>query len=240
MSWSSSPAGGVGTPARAAARPSRRRDAPASHRPNRTSPGAAPIGPGLRDVLERATLAPPSIPYLSNVTGDWMSDEDATDPEYWVRHACSTVRFSDGMRRLLEAVDIVIEDEAGPRAHRDRPPASRRREDARDLAAAGDAARRRRDRIASGARRRLGRRRHSRLERRLRGRRAPPRAAPFVRLPAHALPAPRRGTRREPRVRTEHRGTAAADARRARTNAPTRRRRLRPRRTRGADRRGLA
>ena len=73
------------------------------------SPELAPIGPGLRDVLERATLAPPSIPYLSNVTGDWMSDEDATDPEYWVRHACSTVRFSDGMRRLLEAVDIVIE-----------------------------------------------------------------------------------------------------------------------------------
>ncbi|BCY09671.1 SDR family NAD(P)-dependent oxidoreductase [Actinoplanes sp. L3-i22] len=43
----------------------------------------------------------PRIPYLSNVTGDWITDAEATSPEYWARHLRRPVRFADGLGRLL-------------------------------------------------------------------------------------------------------------------------------------------
>lgn len=47
------------------------------------------------------TRRPPSIPFLSNVTGRWITAQEAMDPEYWARHLRSAVRFSDGLRELL-------------------------------------------------------------------------------------------------------------------------------------------
>jgi acyl transferase domain-containing protein len=55
----------------------------------------------------------PSIPFLSNVTGDWITPEEATDPAYWARHLCSTVRFADGVGRLLDEPRTVLL-EVGP------------------------------------------------------------------------------------------------------------------------------
>lgn len=61
-----------------------------------------PILDAFRAELHRITLNPPARPFISNVTGDWITDEDATDPEYWVRHLRSTVRFADGIAKLLD------------------------------------------------------------------------------------------------------------------------------------------
>lgn len=47
-------------------------------------------------------LSPPKIPYLSNVTGTWITAAEATDPAYWARHMRETVRFSDGVEELLK------------------------------------------------------------------------------------------------------------------------------------------
>lgn len=58
-------------------------------------------------------LRPPRIPYLSNLTGAWITAEEATDPEYWGRHLRGTVRFSDGVKALLEEGDRVL-IEIGP------------------------------------------------------------------------------------------------------------------------------
>jgi amino acid adenylation domain-containing protein len=48
------------------------------------------------------TLHQPSIPYVSGVTGDWLSQQDAVAPDYWSRLLRGTVRFSAGLRRLAE------------------------------------------------------------------------------------------------------------------------------------------
>jgi acyl transferase domain-containing protein len=51
--------------------------------------------------LRTLELAPPRIPFASNVTGTWITDAEATNPGYWVRHLRQTVRFSDGMGEVL-------------------------------------------------------------------------------------------------------------------------------------------
>lgn len=55
-------------------------------------------------------LNKPNIPIVSNVTGDWLKDEEATSPEYWGKHLMSTVKFSNGISKLLsESEKVFIE-----------------------------------------------------------------------------------------------------------------------------------
>ena len=63
--------------------------------------------------VRRVKLQPPQIPYLSNVTGTWITAAEATDPDYWVKHLRSTVRFSDCLTELLRRRDRVLL-EVGP------------------------------------------------------------------------------------------------------------------------------
>lgn len=58
-------------------------------------------------------LKPPQIPYISNVTGTWITAMEATDPSYWGRHLCQTVRFADGIETLWQ-VPAQIFLEVGP------------------------------------------------------------------------------------------------------------------------------
>ena len=50
----------------------------------------------------------PSLPFLSNVTGDWITNQEATDPEYWGRQLRSTVRFSDCLRNVFGGADGTL------------------------------------------------------------------------------------------------------------------------------------
>ncbi len=43
----------------------------------------------------------PKIPFVSNLTGTWITESEAMDPAYWVRHLRNTVRFDQGARTLL-------------------------------------------------------------------------------------------------------------------------------------------
>jgi amino acid adenylation domain-containing protein len=72
-------------------------------------PAVAPLAERTRGV----TLQPPSIPFMSNVTGDWITPTQATDPSYWALHMRRTVRFGDGIARLLQAEQTVFL-EVGP------------------------------------------------------------------------------------------------------------------------------
>ena len=60
-------------------------------------------------VLAGVELHPPRIPFVSNVTGEWIEDDEATDPAYWVRHLCGTVRFTEGMATLLAGDRLLLE-----------------------------------------------------------------------------------------------------------------------------------
>lgn len=61
-----------------------------------------PILDAFAAELARTPLRAPLLPIVSNLSGDWLSAREATDPAYWVRHLRGTVRFADGLRRLIE------------------------------------------------------------------------------------------------------------------------------------------
>jgi acyl transferase domain-containing protein/acyl carrier protein len=72
-----------------------------------------PIVEEFTRFVATCTLRAPRIPYVSNVTGTWMTAVEATDPHYWARHLRHTVRFGDGLRELLQAPDRMLL-EVGP------------------------------------------------------------------------------------------------------------------------------
>jgi len=60
--------------------------------------------------MRRISLRPPRIPYLSNLTGTWITASEATDPGYWAKHLRNTVRFSDCATELLgQSGRVMIE-----------------------------------------------------------------------------------------------------------------------------------
>jgi acyl transferase domain-containing protein len=59
------------------------------------------VRPQLTALFEKVTINLPNIPYLSNVTGTWVTNEEVVTPGYWVRHTESPIRFSDGIGELL-------------------------------------------------------------------------------------------------------------------------------------------
>jgi acyl transferase domain-containing protein/acyl carrier protein len=64
-------------------------------------------------LLARIKLSAPRIPFVSNVSGRWITDSEACDPGYWVRHMRAAVRFADGLDALLAKPDRVLL-EVGP------------------------------------------------------------------------------------------------------------------------------
>jgi len=50
----------------------------------------------------------PQIPFISNVTGTWITAAEAMDPAYWGRHLRQTVQFGDGINTLLAEPGYVF------------------------------------------------------------------------------------------------------------------------------------
>jgi len=72
-----------------------------------------PVLDQFRQLCRTIKFQPPVTPFVSNVTGKWITNEQATSPEYWVTHLRSTVRFADGLATLRELGDVVLL-EVGP------------------------------------------------------------------------------------------------------------------------------
>ncbi|HYS41253.1 MAG TPA: acyltransferase domain-containing protein, partial [Pseudonocardiaceae bacterium] len=67
-----------------------------------------PAAAGLEEVLADISLRPPTRPFLSNRTGDWITPEQATDPRYWSGQLLDTVRFAEGVEQLAGRVFLEV------------------------------------------------------------------------------------------------------------------------------------
>jgi non-ribosomal peptide synthase protein (TIGR01720 family) len=67
-----------------------------------------PILGQFRDYLSDLRLHPPQRPFISNVTGDWITADEAINPQYWTRHLRHTVRFDAGLKTLLKRRGSIL------------------------------------------------------------------------------------------------------------------------------------
>jgi acyl transferase domain-containing protein len=77
------------------------------------SPLMGPILSKFEEKVGKVTLNEPQVPFISNVTGQWLTAAEAVDPSYWVRHLQNTVQFADGIRELVKEPQVIFV-EVGP------------------------------------------------------------------------------------------------------------------------------
>lgn len=77
------------------------------------SPMMEPILKPYREFVKRFEFEEPKIPYISNVTGTWVSAAEVKDPAYWAAHIRQTVRFAEGLGCLLRGSNRLLL-EVGP------------------------------------------------------------------------------------------------------------------------------
>ncbi len=72
-----------------------------------------PMTASFTQLVKTVKLQPPKIPYVSNVTGTWITDAQATDPSYWIQQLCKPVLFADGVNQLWKKHQPILL-EVGP------------------------------------------------------------------------------------------------------------------------------
>ena len=68
----------------------------------------SPLVPKLREEVSRLKLHAPKIPMVSTVTGMYITEEEATDPNYWAEHLRKTVNFYDAAQELQKLENPVM------------------------------------------------------------------------------------------------------------------------------------
>ncbi len=63
--------------------------------------------------LDKLTLNPPQKPYLSNLSGTWITEAQATSTDYWCDHLVGCVQFADNLATLYSQPGLVLV-EVGP------------------------------------------------------------------------------------------------------------------------------
>lgn len=72
-----------------------------------------PILADFRQVVAAVALSRPQKPIVSTVSGTWLTDAQATDPDYWTNHLRQTVRFADALETVF-ALEKPLLLEIGP------------------------------------------------------------------------------------------------------------------------------
>ena len=72
-----------------------------------------PVLPDLAKAFTQISLKEPQIPYISNLSGQWISSGEVTQPGYWLRHLSETVQFAGGIKELLKTPGLIFV-EVGP------------------------------------------------------------------------------------------------------------------------------
>ncbi len=76
---------------------------------NLLSDAVLPFQAALKTIVRNA----PKIPYLSNLTGDWITESEVKSDDYWVNHLLKTVQFSRCAKQLIQYPDALFL-EVGP------------------------------------------------------------------------------------------------------------------------------
>jgi acyl transferase domain-containing protein len=69
--------------------------------------------PAFAEVIAAVERHAPQMPFVSNVTGTWITAEEATDPQYWAGHIRRPVAFSEGVSQVRSEPDRILL-EVGP------------------------------------------------------------------------------------------------------------------------------
>ena len=72
-----------------------------------------PVIEPLAKILAKVPLSPPSMPYVSTMSGMWITADQVTDPHYWARHCRETVRYAAAFECLAEPLSPIL-IEVGP------------------------------------------------------------------------------------------------------------------------------
>lgn len=64
-------------------------------------------------VLMEVKMSEAKIPFISNLTGQRVSGRLASDPQYWIDHLRSTVKFSQGLESIMTSKNVLF-IEVGP------------------------------------------------------------------------------------------------------------------------------
>src|SRR5216110_389519 len=72
-----------------------------------------PILEPFTSYIGKIALRPPKVPYISGITGTWITDREAANPAYWAQHIRQTVRFAEGIQLQLSNPTMVLL-EVGP------------------------------------------------------------------------------------------------------------------------------
>ena len=70
------------------------------------------VGP-FTERVAKVRLHAPKIPYVSGVTGKWITEKEATDPAYWAKHFRQPVQFAAGVAELRTKPNSILL-EVGP------------------------------------------------------------------------------------------------------------------------------
>ncbi|MEA3082232.1 MAG: hypothetical protein QOD54_1900, partial [Sphingomonadales bacterium] len=80
------------------------------------SPMLEPMREQFEALVTATPAQAPHTPFTSNVTGTWITDEQATSPAYWAAHTTATVRYADCINTLLHDEPTALILETGPGA----------------------------------------------------------------------------------------------------------------------------
>jgi amino acid adenylation domain-containing protein/non-ribosomal peptide synthase protein (TIGR01720 family) len=77
------------------------------------SPMMEPVLSAFRERVAAVERQAPKIPFVSNLSGTWITENEAMDPGYWARHLREPVRFGAGLSEILKGRPRVLL-EVGP------------------------------------------------------------------------------------------------------------------------------
>ena len=72
-----------------------------------------PIVASFTELVRNINTQAPVIPLISDITGTWLTANEATSADYWATHLCRPVLFGDALRTLWKKFDPVLL-EVGP------------------------------------------------------------------------------------------------------------------------------